>query len=155
MKSENLKIFASLAGFNASDIARLANVSRQMASQWLSCQKDHYKVSADKVMRLARGLGVSYESLLEPLCDPTLIETTRHQYLWDNLYPSVSAFVVGVLLREEKALARMAEVYGFEEAEKLVGRDAIDLFPRYKMRIHSTRKKELESIWKNLSQRPA
>lgn len=151
MLAENLNFVMQVRGLRQSDLARAAGLSRQAVSLWMKQGGPHaINAKIPHMIRLALNLGIEVQELVTPLPELTQYETAL---LWDGLYPSLPVFLVACLRGEERALARMVQVYGLLITTKLFGRQALRSFPDYSRYIHPVRRKESEQVWKTLSSR--
>ncbi|RMF22300.1 MAG: XRE family transcriptional regulator, partial [Deltaproteobacteria bacterium] len=99
MYAETLRAVARARGLNQSDLARIAGVSRQAVSLWLQ-QHGEVNVQLKHARRLARGLRVPLETLLEPLPllgDERESKAAEAALLWDRLYPDLPSFVAALI----------------------------------------------------------
>jgi len=149
MLAENLEFLMQVRGLSQSDLARAAGVSRQAVSLWMK-QRGPEGISArtPHLFRLADNLDLDVNDLLKPLPDFAEFETAL---LWDRLYPSLPVFLAACLRAEERALARMIQVYGLLITAKLFGRRVTRDFPKISRFIHPVRRKECELVWKTLT----
>ena len=138
---------------NQSDVARLAGVSRQAVSVWFrtaaASGTERANVQTRHLMALAEGLRLPAQTLLEPLPGLTGEERARWRtaFLWDNLYPDLDAFLVGLAHGEDRALARLVGRVGLYRAAKVAGSVVWKRFPVYRRHLHPTRRSGLEGLW--------
>ncbi len=149
------------------DIARMAGVSRQAVSLWFrqadrsesprqegECDLQDRKplrIPAITAEKLARALGIPLIRLLSPLPlqdNPKLRKQLCAEFLWDRLYPSLTAFAVAIVEAEPRALARLVEARGLFEAAAIGGDAVWRLFPVYARHLHPKRREECEKVWK-------
>lgn len=133
----------------------MAQVSRQAVSQWMKAatkENANVDVLSSHLKRLAEGLGVSADDLLNPLPvldNPGNEKNLTALLLWDRLYPGLVEFCMALVRNEETALARLVEVFGLFRAAKIAGDRAIwGEFPKFKRRIRPGRRAQLESVWR-------
>jgi len=153
MNAQKVKALATARGLNQSDIARLAQVSRQRVSQWFRATAPGAPIAlrATTLKALADGLGVSADELLTPLPllgDPEKTERETVKLLWDRLYPDLVSFAIDVGRGRAPALARLVQVYGLYAAARIAGASVWKNFPKYRKHIHPVRRQELELLWK-------
>jgi transcriptional regulator with XRE-family HTH domain len=132
-----------------SDLARYAGVTRQAASLWFR-SSGPINVQSRHLEKLSAALGVSMDELARPLPvldDESIAGLLSTALLWDKLFPSLRDFAIAAARGEERALARLAQVYGLYAAERMAGRRIWNDFPRYKRHIHPVRRRELERLW--------
>lgn len=151
-----------LRTLSQSDISRLAGVSRQAVSLWLDSGRGSFD-SRDKtravgdvdirssvLLRLSDKLRLSPERLSKPIVSPQLekrlgeLEVT---FLWDQLYPSVMEFCIGIVRHESRALGRLVQNLGLYESAKIVGSKIWRMFPEYRQYIIPARREQCEKIW--------
>lgn len=151
MNMATIGFIASVRNLNHSQLANLCGVSRQAVSLWFK-NEGEVSLRSNHLNALIKALKSRYNILNSPL---PLIEDfqERHkvetQLLWDSLYPSLAAFLSALWKKDQRALARFVQVYGFFEAEKVVGKKKTwDEFNEYKRFIKPPRRKILEVIWK-------
>ncbi|PIT98777.1 MAG: hypothetical protein COT74_13870 [Bdellovibrionales bacterium CG10_big_fil_rev_8_21_14_0_10_45_34] len=153
MNLATLKALAKIKGLRQSDIAVRAGLSRQAVSKWWN-QKSHcVDVLAKTHERLAKSLGVSMETLSNPLPvvdEKKLKKKMEVQLLWDKLYPDIEGFSRGLVVGRPEAFARLVQVFGLFASEKIVGKQIIHQFPKYKKIIHPARRRTLEIVWNEI-----
>jgi len=139
----NISIKRSL---RASELARLAGVSRAAITKWRrSAEKnDWVNVETKTLQNLARGLEVSPAYFLQPR--RSLVRYQTH-FLWDALYPDMESFVRALVQKRLPAMARLVQIVGFDAAKKIAGKKMIMLFPEYKKFIKPARRQQLENLW--------
>ena len=147
-------VILKLRNLNKSQIAKMAGVSRQAVSLWT--KKSQIEMRTQNLKKLADSLGVKVDDLIRPL--PILHEkSSRELYqaslLWDHLYLSLEDFFVALVKGENKALARLVQVYGIFESANICGVIIWKKFNAYKAHLHPVRRTQLERIW-NLHEHP-
>ena len=150
MNTATLKAYARAQGLNQSAIAKAAGVTRQAVSIWFSKQ-GKVDLLSSTLQRLALSLGVTGEALSQPLPilgDPVERKKWETDLLWDRLYPDLESFVAGVNRGQKTALARLVQMCGLYQAEKIAGRQVWKKFESYKALIHPARRREAEILWK-------
>lgn len=148
MNLETLRAFALFRGYPQAELARAAGVSRQRVSQWFKQPESFANIRSDNLLRLSERLGVSADILLRPL--PHWKETRIHattELLWDRLFPTLEEFLRSVILGDERALARLVEIYGFFRGKQIAGLRVWKAFSNYKRYIPPKRRMELEVVW--------
>lgn len=147
---QTLKSFARVRGLSQSDLARAAGVSRQTVSHWFS-QEHEVSLLAKHLGNLARFLDVSVEVLSSPL--PILGNAAERkkwetELLWDRLYPDLETFLAGLARGQRQALARLVQVVGLYQGEKIAGKQVWRKFPVYGRLIHPAYRSRAEIVWK-------
>ncbi|MDO8757086.1 MAG: XRE family transcriptional regulator [Elusimicrobiota bacterium] len=155
MNASTLSTLMKARNLSQSDLARRAGVTRQAASLWFrSDDPDQVNVQSRHLEKLSRALSVSMDELARPLpalgddAAKSLLETAL---LWDRLFPSLDDLAISAARGEERALARLAQVYGLYAAERMAGPRVWKDFPQYKRHIHPVRRIELERLWNHES----
>ena len=151
MNAQTLKSYALVRGLNQSDLARAAGVTRQTVSHWFSGKVQQINLYSKHLQNLAQSLGVSVETLSQPLPildDPKSVQEWETEFLWDRLYPNLESFISGLLRGQRAALARLVQVHGLYQSEKIVGKQVWQKFPWYKDLIHPSHRHSLEILWK-------
>lgn len=151
MNVSTLSTLMKARGLSQSDLARRAGVTRQAASLWFrSADPRQVNVQSRHLEKLSQVLAVSMDDLARPLpalADESTKSSLETALLWDRLFPSLDDFAIAVARGEERALARLVQVYGLYAAERMAGRRVWKDFPRYKRHIHPVRRRELERLW--------
>lgn len=154
MNIATLKSLAKIKGLKQSDVAAMANVSRQAVHRWWKNGHEvNINVLSQTQEQLAQGFGVPMDVLslgLPILNDESKRQKWETQLLWDRLYPNLEAFVRGLILGHPEALARLVQVCGLFAAQKIIGKSAIRTFPTYKNKIHPGRRRSLEIVWNEI-----
>lgn len=153
MNTRTLAVIAKLRDRKMSDLARLANVSRAAVSLWMG-KEPVADIKAKHLQRIAAGLGVQMETLMQSLPlleDGERIKTLESALLWDGLYRSVGDFAVALTKRDLRAVARLVQVYGMFAAEKIVGRAVWRHLPKYRRYLHPARRLECERLCRELN----
>lgn len=147
-----LKSFALARQLNQSDFARAAGVTRQTVSHWFKQKGDgRINLYAKHLEKLVSYLDVSIEQLSQPL--PILgNQNDRRKWetklLWDRLFPNLETFIAGVIRGKREALARLVQVCGLYQSEKVAGRQVWRKFSSYKKLIHPAYRRQAEILWK-------
>lgn len=146
MYCRNLKYISSFNGLRPSDLARLAGVSRAAVSRWFceGAKTGFVNVETRTLLRLSQNLCMPPEFFFADLPD---LEAELALFLWDHLYPDMTAFVSALVKGEMQALARLVQVLGFHESKNIFGEKIIRNFPKYKKYLHPVRCKQFEAIW--------
>jgi transcriptional regulator with XRE-family HTH domain len=135
----------------------MAGVSRQAVHKWFASASTEIDVRSTHLQKLAAGLGVAADVLLRPL--PGLTPKERQDLsallLWDWLYSDLDQFLIAVVRREARALARLVEAMGLYRAEQIAGRAAIEDLPTFARYIHPARREGLLRLWHWKSNRAA
>ncbi len=156
MTPQTLRAICRLRGKRASDLARMAGVTRQAVSLWFKAPlgKD-LDLRVSHLKKLAEGLRLPVSALLKPLPVLDDLGATRKleaALLWDRMYPSLADFMVAIVQGEDVALARLVQVFGLYRAAKVVPRELVwKQFPEFKRHIRPVRRQQLEQVW-NLRQ---
>ncbi len=131
---------------NKAHIAKFAGISRAAVTKWFSKTKknDWVNVETKTIIKLAEHLRLPPEIFLKKRVN---LDRMSYRFLWDSLYPDMESFVEALSKHELPALARLVQVLGFKEAKDILGKNILELFPRYKRFIKPMRKKELEILW--------
>ena len=143
---QRVKTLMVARGLRPASLARLAGVSRAAVTKWSREGKKTGWVNAEvnTLRRLARGLGITPDVLLQE-CDH--LSAWKTSFLWDRLYPDMEHFLVAVARGELPALARLVDILGFSQAEKVAGRKILTTFLRYKRFLRPPRREALEKLW--------
>jgi transcriptional regulator with XRE-family HTH domain len=145
-----LRSICRAKNLNQSDVARIAGVSRQAVSTWFkAAESGSANIQTRHLMALSEGLGVPAQVLLEPLPGLTREERARWRttLLWDNLYPDLDAFVLGLARGEDRALARLVDRVGLYRAASIAGGAVWKRFSAYRRHLHPARRSGLERLW--------
>lgn len=151
MTAQGIVALQKLRSLNQSRLARLAGVSRQAVSLWFKeADSGRVKMSADHLLSLCRGLGVTAEDLAAefPIFDPDQRAGLEAALLWDRLYPSLEDLAVAACLGESKALGRLVETYGLYSSAGMLGPMVWERFAAYRGHIHPARRAGLERVWR-------
>lgn len=150
MNTRTLRAHLKAGGWSQAELARRIGVSRQAVSLWF--KHEQASLRGDHLMSIAKALGVSVQTLFEPLPafgdDHDRLRTT---FLWDRLYPELDDFAVAVNRWEPQAVARLVQVSGLYVAQRLLGRGVWKKFDSYKCHIHPARRTQLKGLiqWRN------
>jgi transcriptional regulator with XRE-family HTH domain len=150
MDISTLKTVAKVKGFNQSELAKLAGVSRQTVSHWFQQDTAELNLHAKNLTRLAGALRVTVDELLKPLpIQPGTQDWKRlqNELLWDRLYPDLESFISGLIRGQSVALARLTQIYGLHQAAKIAGRQVWKKFPKFKNQMAHAPRKAAEVIW--------
>ncbi len=157
MNIATLKVFMDIKKLNASQLAKATGLSRQAISKWFVSAKNSNKrfVNADwtSVLKIANALGVNPDKLAhDPFSKLTLQEKKRYEtlLLWDHLYDTLENFIVALVKKNKRAIARYVQIFGILNAQKIWGKWIYSEFPNYAKYIHPARRKELELLCQNL-----
>ena len=155
MQVATLKTICRARGLNQSDVARLSGVTRQAVSVWFRASGSA-NVQTRHLVALAQALGVPAQDLLEPFpgLDDEQRERWRARFLWDRLYRDLDSFLLALVRREDRALARLVDRAGLYQAAKIAGAVVWRRFPLFSKHLPPIRRKGLERIW-HLRQSPA
>ena len=153
MNTQVLQIILKLRGLSQSDLARMAQVSRQAASLWFK-KEVNINIQSSHLSKLAKALNLKIDDLCDPL--PLLEETSQKKELevsliWDHLYPSLQDFVIALVQKKPRALSRLVETYGLFQSEKIIGKMVWTKFHEYKKNLPPIKRKQCEQLW-NLNQ---
>ncbi len=149
--AQGLLSLQTLRSLNQSDLARLAGVSRQAVSLWFKdAGAGRIKMSADHLLSLCRGLGISAEDLAAdfPALDPGQRTRLEATLLWDRLYPTLEDLGIAACAGEPQALGRLVETYGLYASAGMLGPAVWERFTDYRGYIHPARRPGLERIWR-------
>lgn len=144
MYIQTLKNLMTTRRLSPADIARLARVSRAAVCKWFHSPAGFANVETRSLIKLAQGLEIDPKELL---INSAHISHMSTLFLWDRLYSSMEEFALAIVQRQLPALARLVQVMGFNSARKIIGNNALKLFPRYKKYIKPVRRKQLEILW--------
>ena len=139
-----LKILKIINNLNNSKLAQAAGLSRAAVTKWFQSDKDKINMQTAHLFKMAENLNIPAQILLTPLADLTPFQT---RFLWDSLYPDMESFLVAILEKRSPALARLVQVLGFHDAQKIAGKAIITGFLKYKKHLKPARKKQLEILW--------
>lgn len=150
MNSETLNSYLKVRRMRPSELARRAGLTRQAVSRWLTNHSTNVNVYSTHLQKVAEALSVRPGELLKPL--PILSEKeSRHvletKLLWDKLYPDLEAFIAGLIRSNMDAIARLVQVFGLYQSEKIIGQIVWTRFQQYKTKIHPSVRKTLETLW--------
>jgi len=134
----------AIKGYRRADLSRLAGVSKAAVCKWFKSADGICNMEVRTLLTLAKNLGVEPRELMDRPEDISYLEP---HFLWDRSYPSMESFVGALSLKQLPAIARLIQMTGFHEAAHVIGKPAIDLFPRYKKYIKPARRRALEVIW--------
>lgn len=149
MNRQNLELLVESLGLSQSDLARLAGVTRQAVSLWFKGPEGGLGMRASHLVALSRGLGLSLDGLTESVgLDEKAEQDVKTEFLWDGLYPGLAGFCAALARGEDRALARLVQVYGLYRAEAVAGESVWTRFPRYKRHVHPGRREGLEAVWR-------
>lgn len=149
--AQGLVALQKMRSLNQSGLARLAGVSRQAVSLWFKgADSGQVKMSADHLLSLCRGLGVTAEDLADefPILDPDRRARLEAALIWDRLYPSLEELAIAACAGEPAALGRMVETYGLYASAAMLGPMVWERFAVYRRHIHFARRTGLERIWR-------
>lgn len=150
MNINTISVIAGSRAISQSDLARMAGISRQAVSRWFKQGFPEVDVRASHLQKLSQALGVSMDELSLPLpClqSPEERAALSAGLLWDRLYPDVGSFAAALVRGEDRAVARLVEVYGFFLSARMLGRAVWDRFPQYKKYIPPVLRRQLEELW--------
>lgn len=152
MNIQTLRALAKVRDKRASDIARMAGVSRQAVSKWMKAGA-HAAISvrSQNLQHLADGLGIRADELLRslPVLDDHALRSAYETiFLWDRLYPGLEDFAIALVRGNEAALARLVQVFGLYKSANVAGPQVWRRFPFYKKHIRPIRREQLERLWK-------
>lgn len=153
MNIQTLKVICKLKHLSQSDIARMAGVSRQATSLWFK-EPDTVSIHSTHLYKLSCALQVKIDDLMSPLPlieDKKYVSSLKASLLWDHLYPDFEDFVIALVFKKLRAVARLVEVYGLWEAGALVGNVVWKSFQKYKKYLPPVRRQQCEHLW-NLQQ---
>lgn len=150
MNINTISVFAGSRAISQSDLARMAGISRQAVSRWFKQGRPEIDVRASHLQKLSQALGVSMDELSLPL--PCLQSPEERAalcagLLWDRIYPDIGSFVAALVRGEERAVARLVEVYGLFLSARMLGRAVWVGFAQYKKRLPPVRRRQLEELW--------
>ncbi len=144
MYLRTLNYIIAIKGYRRADLSRMAHVSKAAVCKWFKSPDGICNMEIRTFLTLAKNLGIEPKCLIEMACDLSDLET---RFLWDRSYPTMESFISALSHAQLPAVARLVQITGFHEAEKIVGSSAVTLFPRYKKYIKPARRKALEVIW--------
>lgn len=160
MKTDSgLKLFLKLNQFSQSELARLAQVSRQAVSKWFL---NSSQLGLEPLWNISKNTGVPIDALAKLFMHKSVLFETLEakkkelmtDLLWDKLYPSLDAFFIALANNEMRAIARLVQVYGLFESAQIVRKSRKTKqnpiwakFHEYKKYIHPVRRKELDKLW--------
>jgi transcriptional regulator with XRE-family HTH domain len=151
MNINTLKMLMKIRSMNQSDIAKIAQVSRQSVSLWFASGSDFQNIQVLHLLRLSQALGISMDEFASPIPvfnDPDKCRSLSAEFLWDRLYPDLHAFFIALARRKYQAVARLAECRGLYESARVSGNIVWKEYPKYCRYIHPAKRKECDYIWK-------
>ncbi|MBI5881552.1 MAG: helix-turn-helix domain-containing protein [Elusimicrobia bacterium] len=149
MNRHDLELLVESLSLGQSDLARLAGVSRQAVSLWFKGPDGGMGMRASHLIALSRNLGMSLDELTSPVgLDEKSEQDMKAELLWDGLYPGLAGFCAALARGEDRALARLVQVYGLYKADAVAGESVWTGFPRYKRHVHPGRREGLEAVWR-------
>ena len=150
MDINTISVISGSRAISQSDLARMAGISRQAVSRWFRQGRPEIELRASHLQKLSRALGVSMDELSLPLpClqSPEERAALSAGLLWDRLYPDVGSFAAALVRGEERAVARLVEVYGLFLSARMLGRAVWVRFAQYKKYLPPVRRRQLEELW--------
>jgi transcriptional regulator with XRE-family HTH domain len=149
MVPSTLFIYMTLNNLNANRLAKAAGLTRQAISKWFTSNQNLIKADWQSVIKISKVLNVQPSKLLE---DPfeALDRKKRKEIeillLWDHLFDSLESFIVAMMQKDPRAVARYIHVFGILNAEKIWGKWVFKKFSDYAVYIHPARRKELSAL---------
>ncbi len=145
-----LRALLKIRGMRQSKLAQETGISRQIVSYWVTHNAPEVNVHSKNLGKVASCLGVTTDMLARPL--PLLTDEPERKrietaLLWDRLYPDLESFVSGLLRSELSSLARLVQVYGIIQSEKVIGKVVLERFPQFKFKIAPAQRKQAEILW--------
>lgn len=133
-------------GLNQAALAQLAGVSRAAVTKWFQNKsgKNWVNVETKTLLKLASSLNIKPETFLTPVPD---LDASATRFLWDRLYPDMGHFIQALGRYQWPAVARLVQVIGFHDAEKILGKKIVFDFPKYAKYMKPVRRKQLEILW--------
>ena len=150
MDINTISVISGSSAIYQSDLARMAGISRQAVSRWFRQGRPEIELRASHLQKLSRALGVSMDELSMPLpClqSPEERAALSAGLLWDRLYPDVGSFAAALVRGEERAVARLVEVYGLFLSARMLGRAVWVRFAQYKKYLPPVLRRQLEELW--------
>ncbi|MFH0921242.1 MAG: helix-turn-helix transcriptional regulator [Fibrobacterota bacterium] len=150
MYVSTLQIIMKARGLNQSDISRIAGVSRQSVSLWLSHGSDFQNIQILHLIKLSSALNISIDVLARPmplLSDPDTRQSLFAEFCWDFLFPDIDTFFVALVKHQLPALGRLVACRGLFESAYLLGSVVWKGYPDYCKYIHPAKKKECDYLW--------
>ena len=150
MYINRLKVLMLKRNFNSVQISKMADISKQAVSLWFKSGNFFIDLKISHLLRLCKALNVTLQYMVSPL---PLIENKNSEqrsmtlFCWERLYPSFLEFIIAVIKKEHKAIARLVQIYGLYKASKICGSVIWKDFKEYKKYIHPIKRKECEFIW--------
>lgn len=146
MYCQNLKYISSLKGLKPADLARKAGVSRAAVSRWFREGEKTGFVNAETktLCYLSQNINVPPQFFFEDMPD---LKPESTLFLWDHLYPDMTAFVCALIKGDREAVARLVQVLGLYESEMILGKKIILDFQAYRKYLHPARVRQLEAVW--------
>jgi len=159
MNALTLKTYCKVKGTIQSKLAHASGISRQAISSWIKKAEDTpiVNVYSKNQNHLATVLGVPAHELSQDLpviSDRALRKELDVLLLWDHLFPDLESFVRSLIKGQAVALARLVQVYGLYQSEKVAGIQVWKKFPQYKNHLHPAIREKAELVW-NTRQNPA
>lgn len=154
MNLATLQSLMKVKGMNQSELARMAGVSRQSVSLWFGKAGDwgrQINIHSRHLHRISKSLGVSMDALMEPLFPnkdlSEYFKSLEKTLTWDGAYSDLISFVVALVIGDDRAYARLVQIFGLFSAAKIAGDEIWHRFSRYKKYMNPTRRKESEKVW--------
>lgn len=150
MNPYTLKAILKVRGLKAADLSKSTGISKQLLSHWFAQKDLSLNIHSKNLTKLASGLGLSVDALSSPmpiLEDGTERKALETNLLWDRIYPDLESLIRGILRHEETALARIVQIYGLFQAEKIIGKIVWKKFPSYKSKMSPVQRKQSEVLW--------
>ena len=146
-----LKAAMAKKGYQQSDVAKAAGVSRQAVSLWFAADDDFRNVHVATLMNLSAGLGIDPAELLKPfpvLTDRATVRRWYAEFCWDRSYPDIYRFLVALAGSEPRAVARLIASRGIYEAAAVLGARVWRTYPGLRQFLPAARRTEVDAVWK-------
>ena len=150
MNPYTLKAILKVRNLKSSDLSKRTGISKQLLSHWFAQRNSTLNIHSKNLTKLAAGLGLTVDALSRPM--PILEDGAERNALetnlnWDRIYPDLESLIRGILRNEDPALARIVQVYGLFQAEKIIGKIVWKKFPHYKSKMSLAQRKQNEILW--------
>lgn len=146
-----LKTVMAKKGYQRSDVARAAGVSRQAVSLWFTQDDDFHNLHVANLLNLSDGLGIDPAEFLKPLpgiSEPATVRRLYAEFCWDRSYPDIYSFLVALAGSRPRAVARFIECRGIYEAAAVLGMGVWRAYRGIRKHLAPAKREEIDTVWK-------